>query len=196
MAQTTSVKFAGTGANHNDGGNTAWSNPTNIEGDATSTAATCAPGTNDHTSQRLRASNFGFEIPTGATIVGVLAEMEVQSSNNSRWQETSIQLLVSGAESGNDKGGTSTWTTTKGFREWGGASDLWGLSLTPTIVNNSGFGLSHKGTRKINTVTASVFRVRITVYYTEGYSKKIMNVTNYAKVFGVVKANVKKVNGI
>jgi hypothetical protein len=164
-----STLFCGTGANSNDGGTTAWTNPTNIQGDTTTTAATCNIGTNPGTSQLLRATNFGFSIPAGATIMGVTAEIERSAANANRHFEDSIKLMKAGAEVGNNKSTGAAIPTTKGFGSYGGQNDLWGTTLIPSDVNNSGFGVSFKINRSSSqTTTTSVFRVRLTVEYTEG----------------------------
>lgn len=166
---STPANFAGTGANFNDGGTTAWTNPTNIQGDTTGTAATCNVATNGGTSQKLRASNFGFSVPTGATVMGVTVEIERQAANANRHAEDNIQLLKAGSESGTNKSTGAAIPTTKGFGTYGGPNDLWGNTLAPSDVNNSGFGVSFKILRNSSqTTTTSVFRVRVTVEYTEG----------------------------
>src|SRR5687768_12288944 len=97
---TLGPSFTGTGANFNDGGTTAWSTPTNIQGDTTGTAATCNIGVAAGTSQRLRASNFGFAVPSDATIDGITVEVENQAANTNRHAWSSVQLLIATAESG------------------------------------------------------------------------------------------------
>lgn len=162
--------FCGTGANNNDGGTTAWSTPTNIQGDTTSTAATCNIGANPGTSQRLRATNFGFSIPSAATILGITVEIERSAANANRHFEDTIQLMKAGSETGTNKGSSAVAIpTTKAFGTYGSSSDLWGTTLTDTDVNNSGFGVSFKINRNSSqTTTTSVFRVRITVEYSTG----------------------------
>ncbi len=164
--------FCGTGANNNDGGTTAWSTPTNIQGDTTGTAATCNIGSNPGTSQMLRASNFGFSIPSTATISGVTVEIERSAANASRHFENNIQLMVLGSEVGNNKSTGAGIPTTKGFATYGSSSDLWGIALTPSMISDPGFGVSFKISRSSSqTTTTSVFRVRITVEYaTNTYS--------------------------
>ena len=164
---TAGPSFAGTAANYNDGAPTAWSNPTNVQGDTTSTEATSSPANNTNT-QILRATNFGFSIPTASTINGITVEWEKScSGGNARIIDQGIQLLVAGEEAGADKSGVG-WTTTKAFASYGGVSDVWSASLTPAIVNATGFGASLKARRSSGAATtASVFRVRITVTYTE-----------------------------
>src|SRR5512144_396029 len=108
--------FCGTGANSNDGGTTAWSNPTNAQGDTTSTAATCSPGTAvGHTSQLLRLSNFSLSVPDGATVLGITVEIEKQASSNNRskWGTGGCRLLKAGSEVGSDLAAGATWSNAK-----------------------------------------------------------------------------------
>jgi hypothetical protein len=164
--------YAGTGANFDDGGVFAWTNATNIQGDTTGTKADCAvTGQDFDLSQRLRASNFGFDIPATATILGVLVEQERNfTGDGTNFVDSSVRLLVAGTEAGSDKGGGGgTYSNTKNIKEFGGAADTWGLSLTPAQVNASGFGVSFKGSRAgvAFDLTAHCYRVRITVTYAE-----------------------------
>lgn len=163
---TAGPTYTGTGANFNDGGLTAWSSPTNIQGDTTGTSATCNIATNNNASQLLRATNFGFSIPSTATIGGVTVEVERSAANANRHFEDVIKLMKAGAEVGTSQGTGVAIPTTKAFATYGGAANLWGTTLTPTDVNNSGFGFSFKINRSSSqTTTTSVFRIRITVTY-------------------------------
>lgn len=167
---TVGPTFAGTGASFNDGGTTAWTNPTNAQGDTTATAATCAPGSSiGNTSQRLRLSNFGLSVPTGATVLGITVEVEKQASanNRSKWGTNGCRLLKAGAEVGSDLAAGATWSNSKAFQTLGDAANLWGTTWTPAEVSASGFGVSLKTERtSASAVTDSVFRARITVTFT------------------------------
>jgi hypothetical protein len=163
-----SQAFCGTGANFNDGGTTAWSTPTNIQGDTTGTSATCNISAGGGTSQKLRATNFGFNVPVGATIMGITAEIEVQAANTNRHADNNVQLMKAESETGNNKGTGANISNSKGFMAYGGQNDLWGTTWTPSEVNNSGFGFSFKIIRTGTATTTSAFRVRLTVEYTEG----------------------------
>lgn len=158
--------FTGTGASFNDGGLTAWANPTNVQGDTTSTASTCGIGTNGGTSHRLRATNFGFSIPAGNTINGIMVEVEQSATGNNRHFWSSVKLLVAGTEVGTDQSDGSNITTTKAFKTFGSGSNLWGLTPTLAEVNASNFGVSFKIVRTGASATTSLYRCRITITYT------------------------------
>jgi hypothetical protein len=162
----TQTRYAGSGVNSDADGTTAWLNPANAEGDTTGTAATCAPATNGHISQQLRLSSYGFEIPDGSTINGILVEQERQASNNNRFFDHTVQLMIGGSPTGQNKSAGATYSNSKGNANFGGAADLWELTPTVAQINASGFGVMFKGVRTATgTVTASVFRVAITVDY-------------------------------
>jgi hypothetical protein len=162
----TGAVFTGTGANFNDGGNLGWTNPTNVEGDTTSTAATVQLGTNGHISQQLRCTNFGLSVPDGATIDGVLLSVELASANNSRQYEHTIQLLKAGTASGDNLSTGAVINNSKSTRDYGGSTALWGTSLSRADVIDSGFGALIKVVRSsAQATTTSIYRASITVFY-------------------------------
>jgi hypothetical protein len=166
-AATEGPFFAGTGANNNDGGTTVWTNPGNASGDTTGTAATVSPPSNGSTSQQLRLTNFGFNIPSGSEINGVNVEVEQQAANASRHRWNNVRLLIGGAESGTNLSDASAIPTAKGFKTFGSSSNLWGLTPSITDINATDFGVSLKIDRNSNqATTTSIFRIRITITYT------------------------------
>jgi hypothetical protein len=124
----------------------------------------------DKTSHRLRASNYGFSIPTGATITGILVEVYDNTTVDGAGDgcyDASVQLLIAGSETGTDKA-TFTYQTPVGWKSYGSSSDLWGLTPTVAQINASGFGVSVKygNASALATETISVDSVRITITYT------------------------------
>lgn len=164
---TQGPSFVGTGANFNDAGTTAWSNPTNAQGDTTGTAATSIAGASvNNTSQVLRLSNFGFTIPSDATIDGITVEIENSVANNNRIAWNNVRLMKALTEGGTNLSDAAALFT-KAFKTFGSGSNLWGNSLAPSDVNGTGFGVSVKVIRTATqAATASIFRARITVTYT------------------------------
>lgn len=155
------IKIAGTGADDATVGSITWSNTSNITL-ADDTYATAAV-TEDATSHYLKATNFGFAIPTWETINGIIVEIE-QKSSGSGLTENSIKIVKGGTISGNEKSTSATISTTEKYVTYGGVADLWGLTWTPADINDSTFGVvfaSHK--TGPGTVTTSVDTVRITI---------------------------------
>ncbi len=128
--------FPGTGENNAGIGATAWANPGNIVSDN----ATDASNTAAASSQYLVARNFGFAVPTGAAILGVTVRIEAAETSagsetlNAQLQDSSAALF--GSSKTNTINGTSPTVYT-----YGANNDLWGATLTPTIVNNANFGV-------------------------------------------------------
>lgn len=120
----------------------------------------------------LKVTNFGFAIPGGSTIDGVVVEIErAVSSADTGPKDSSVQLVKGGTISSTDKASASTWPTSDTYASYGGATDLWGLSLTDTDVNASDFGVAlsvYTNTPGKLSCAYFVDHIRITVYYTAG----------------------------
>lgn len=123
------------------------------------------------TSITLSLTNFGFAIPAGATIDGVVVEVERKVSSTARNpKDNNVQLIKGGASQGNNNASGAVWPTADAYATYGGAADVWGLALTVADVNASNFGVLVSVKRDAGakgTTTYSVDHVRITVYYTE-----------------------------
>lgn len=152
--------FPGTGANNAGIGATAWSTPTNITANDNN-VATCNAGAS---SQYLVASNFSFTVPAGATIKGIA--VKIGAAESSAGSETlSAQLqnesgTLFGSSKTNSIAGTGETVYT-----YGSISDLWGATLTPTIVNDTDFGVRFWFTTAHN---MTVDYVTVSVEYTVG----------------------------
>ncbi|MBX3580851.1 MAG: hypothetical protein KF810_03005 [Rhizobiaceae bacterium] len=161
----------GTGANNADAGNTAWSNPGNIT--TASDAAYAIVGlAKDTTSQYLHGTNCDFSaIPSGATIDGVEARVRKWSGGGPT--DHTIQLIVGGTRSGDNKSAGAAWaspSSTNVSYDYGGASDLWGLSLSRSDVVAVNFGLAVRAARvggSGGTVNIRVPYIQLKVHYTE-----------------------------
>lgn len=149
----------------------AWVNPTNVGADdgaeASITAATY--DLNDITEQ-LRCRSFGdFAIPAGATIDGILVEIEKHDNGTGGNVDFRVQLRGTAAELiGDNKADTVTnWPTNATIISYGGATDLWGLgaAATPDLINNSNFGVVISAQATANNTDAFIDFVRITVFY-------------------------------
>lgn len=126
------------------------------------------------TSWYLVVKNFGFSIPSGATIDGIVVEVERKADAgfsiiDSSSQTNAFKLLKSGSAVGNSKrDSVNYWPTSDTYKTYGGDSDLWGTTWTDSDINNVDFGLqlAFDNESKSN-IIGYVDYVRITVYYTE-----------------------------
>lgn len=164
--------IVGTGANDAAVGTRSWANPTRIQANDASEATATGVATSTVTSNYIKGTNFGFSIPTDATINGILVEWEKRASDNSTsfTVDNIVKLVIGGTVSGNNKADTTThWSITSTFVSYGGSSDLWGLSPTPSDINGSTFGavLACNMTSAGETITnANMDTLRITITYT------------------------------
>lgn len=123
----------------------------------------------------LKCTNFGFTIPTDAIITGVKAEVEGAYSGDG--DSADLDKLIKGGS----MGGTEYLfnlpenLSNEAYVTTGGTTNLWGNTLTPSDINNSGFGLAiwvwdtymilNEFYEPIGVVTTYIDHVRLTVYY-------------------------------
>jgi hypothetical protein len=129
----------GAGAGASTGSGTAWTNPGDIiDPDNYATITAAAHGT---TSQELKATDFGFAIPSGATIEGITVAFDEQVTGSApatgEVGEFQVQLLKAGTPVGTPKviDGTSTGTLVLGNN-----IDPWGTTWAYGDINNTNFG--------------------------------------------------------
>jgi hypothetical protein len=170
LGQTTvGPNNAGTGSNVNGPGTISWSNPGNI-----TTAGSPYPTasiTTHATSEYLEGTNYGFSIPSNATIVGIQVTINRYSSANSGGNsinDVTVSLIKGGAITGDNKATSTDWPTSFGTASYGGPSDLWGASWTYADINASNFGvaLSAYNQSGFSSRTAYVDYMQISVTYT------------------------------
>lgn len=137
----------------------AWSNPGNAAASDNAYATASSNGT-----QYLKATGFGFSIPTGATIDGIVVEWERKTSS-SGVTDKAVRIVKAGAVGSTDKSAAGDWPTTDTFKSYGGSTDLWGETWTAADINSANFGAAI-ATQSTLVRTNSVDSVRITVYYT------------------------------
>jgi hypothetical protein len=156
-------------------GSFSWNNPTNCLAEDGAMTHAGAFGGAGYT-QYLDSSGFGFSIPSGATIDGIVVEVKLRANINDYnfgIEDGSIRLLKAGTLAGSNKArGTGVrWSTVNTYVTFGGVADLWGTTWTDSDINNSGFGFSLLALVIDNAkggVYAYVDHIRITVYYTAG----------------------------
>ncbi|MBP7114464.1 MAG: hypothetical protein KBA40_03355 [Candidatus Peribacteraceae bacterium] len=147
-AAASSAKFAGTAADIDYAGGTfSWSDLTGVTADGGQVASTQAisgfgsgiPAITEY----LNATNFGFTIPDSATIDGVSVTLN-RGSCMTQVTDAVIQLTTtSSTPVGENKADmVTTWgQLASSTVSYGGATDTWGLALTPSIINNTSFGI-------------------------------------------------------
>lgn len=172
---TAGPNAAGTGANDTGVGTIAWTSPTNIYTDDGVVAQTQKSGSGIAYSNYLWATNFGFSIPSGATINGVAVSIQRYGSSTGatkRMIDNIVSLIKGGSVVGSNYASATTWPASDTAASYGGVSDLWGTSLTDSEVNASNFGVALSA--KFNYTAGKGFLrgyvdfISITVTYTAG----------------------------
>ena len=133
---------------------------------------------NAQTSHYLKATGFGFSIPSSATITGIKLEiMGVQPTEFARYADATVMLVKEGNITGDNKG-TSDGTTFSFISVYvpypvTSTTDLWGTTWAPSDINAPNFGaaLSMNCTDLLPNLgcndqgSFNVGHMRITVYY-------------------------------
>lgn len=149
-------------------GPTAWTNPNNSATSDNSYAVQSIFTPTFANTATLTLTNFGASVPSGATIDGIEITIERNAATAGRIKDLQVQLVKGGSASGTDKADTSTtYGTTDSTITYGGASDLWGNTLTQSDVNATNFGIVFRATTNSSTITAcNVDAIRLKIYYT------------------------------
>lgn len=122
FATTSGPNSAGTGANDTSFGSLAWTNPANATSSNNVYATRALSSSTD--SNYLKATNFGFSIPSGATINGITVEIERKAAALISATDVRVRIVKSDGTVGTttDKADTSiTWPTTDTFKTYGGS---------------------------------------------------------------------------
>ena len=154
------------------GGSYAWSSPSNILTSNDVRASVSVPGPGYIESNKLYITGFGFSIPSGATIDGILAEWEVYADSTGPGGTYPIGLTKNGTTIAADSGASKSIASGPPdiAQSQGGATDKWtggGYSgvWTDSEINASTFGLV-LGIYGTAAVTVSFDFARLTIYYT------------------------------
>lgn len=142
-----------------------WANPTNATASDDSRAvATLAAGESTY---YLKATNFGFSIPAGSTINGVVVQVEFSTDVDGNTFSAKVRLVKDGTIQGDTTLFFLSWGTTDSYVTYGSSSSMWGLTLDVDDINDSTFGASFFVSDIFDNVQVRVDHIRITVHYTE-----------------------------
>ncbi|KKR79970.1 MAG: hypothetical protein UU73_C0006G0026 [Candidatus Daviesbacteria bacterium GW2011_GWA1_41_61] len=171
---TSVTVYAGAAVDDSSNGGTlsAWANPSFAVGVSDASRATVT-SSGTAISHYLKATNFGFAIPSTATINGIMVEIQKLSSGGTKGSviDNRVSLIKGSVVTGVNYGTAANWPTSEGYTTYGSSVDLWSNSWTPADINdpnNFGVVLAAAGKVAGGTAdrTANVNTFRITVYYT------------------------------
>lgn len=154
----------GTVVNDSSYGYWEWVNPANAVSSNNSYAICyCDNGETNY----LKATGFGFAIPSGATINGVLVEVEGKGGAMQRG-DSHVQLVKAGSRAGTAITFPSDLSASDTTKSFGGASSLWGTTLSDSDVNSNSFGCALTVYSIGDYNQFDIDHIKITVTYTEG----------------------------
>lgn len=176
MASVT--KYAGGGSDDSSAGTQEWFFPEQATTNDGSTSFTDPPISGPEDTHYLRLTNFGFSIPTGSTIDGIVVEVYGRgrgwdgtfTNSNALANDVTAQLLAGGSMTGSNRASGGSLPIGS-FDSWqyGSTVDKWGTTWSVSTVNGAGFGfalqVNFQGTSG-DTAWFEVDWVRITVTYT------------------------------
>lgn len=167
------TKFAGTVADDATlGGTRAWVNPTNAQGAPDATSATMAVAAGSQ--HALKATNYGFAIPTDARIDGIVMTPYYSATPGTAliYIDATISLVRAGVvASSPSRSSAQTLPTAIAGVAHGGPLDNWDAAWTPADINLSTFGAAVRLQNPIGTSAFSCDAIAITVYYTRPQSE-------------------------
>ncbi len=120
----------------------------------------------NHTTHWLQATDFGFNIASGSTIVGIVASWNKNYGGCGMW-DNGVRIVKRGVIGSTDKSLGSLWPSGT-FIDYGGSTDLWGETWTTSDINATNFGAALSATQfpcGVGNSTPSIDNVKITVYY-------------------------------
>ena len=117
------------------------------------------------TTHYLKATDFGFSIPVGATISGIIVKIEKLGSNVA--SDHSVKIVKGGIVGGVEHSAGEALPAVKTYTTYGSAVDQWGLPWTPADINDVGFGVAYSAVLDPGLAwgPAGVDHISITVYY-------------------------------
>lgn len=152
------------------GSSASWNNPTNAQtSDATYTIATPDLLSNGDFTDLLEATGFGFAVPGGATIDGIVVEVEKRNTGSKDAKDANARIIQGGTVSGSARALAGKWPTVDTYLTYGSNVDLWGLTWTTAQINAANFGFAIAAKRTGggggNTIP-EINHIRVTVYFT------------------------------
>jgi hypothetical protein len=166
---SSSLQSPGTAADDSATGTVTWNNVDSAK--VSDNFYAYASFTSTATSHYLKMTNFGFSIPTGATIFGILVEKEQSLHQSDDYISDNIVSIVKadGSIGSTNKAIAGRWLFAESYISHGGSTDLWGESWTPADINDADFGVAISINGQLadlgSSSSARIDHVRITVYY-------------------------------
>ena len=144
-------------------GTAPWSNPSDAVSSNNVYAQAIVQPAPDDITEYLKATGFGFSLPSTAFIRGIQVEIE-RFSLLGFIQDHAVRIVKGGVIGSEDRSAGGAWPSVDTYASYGGSSDLWGETWSASDINSSGFGAALSGADTSADI-GSVDHIRITVSY-------------------------------
>jgi hypothetical protein len=144
-----------------------WQNPNNINQIAGETSDyVFKDAFGSRPTSTLVGRRFNFNIPLNATIDGLVVKVRKRVETAGKAKDRYIQFYNS-TFIGTNKASTTLYDSNYVTTEYGGPNDLWGLTLTPNMLNSDTFSLVMQATWVDNgAYNVYIQWMTVEVYYT------------------------------
>jgi hypothetical protein len=178
MADTDGPRDAGLGTNVTGIGTETWLTPENITQAGYPYATTSTLYHRHRFSNYLQGTQYGFAIPENAAITGieVIINRKANATNPSIL-DTAVNLVKAGAIVGDNKASLEVWPATFTIATYGGPTDLWGTTWTPSDINSADFGVAlavGRDNHNDGPRWATVDTMQIKVYYSDASTTTVV----------------------
>lgn len=183
-SQCTSTGFANASSFSTDNsiGVYNFSNPSNAQfSNNTRAVASSVIGILSGNTYYLKATGFNFSIPDYTSICGISLQVECRATNlllTAAVRDNDVRLVKNGVLSGDNYANAVNWGTTDSYSTYGGSCNLWGTTLTPSDVNDPGFGIAFSA-RIIALIaalpTVEIDHIRLEVHFNTALPVKLSN---------------------
>lgn len=110
--------------------------------DIDSAAVTSLSVANGTEHDRLVLDHFGFDIPSGATIEGIVITIRHAAGGAEEASDQRVRIVKAGAIGLTPREKPGFWPETLTDEDYGGTSDLWGEEWSPAEINSAQFGVA------------------------------------------------------
>ena len=150
---------------------TNWSNLGNVPtSDNLYAVADFADGTGDQYSNYLHLKDFGFSVDEFAVIDGI--ELSIEKRSVGSVSDFQVRVTYGETPDFTFPQNNGTWPSTDTNDTYGGSSDIWNRSWSPSEINGENFGIAIAAEGTLGSSAAFVDTASITIHYHIGFDEE------------------------
>jgi hypothetical protein len=183
-----------------------WNNLSNVEvQDGVAAYSVEALNSSSDNTTVLQLLGFGFNIPPGSTINGIVATVYrwcTRAGSGPQAVDAVVKLVQNGSIGGTNHASASLWPSGNTATTYGASNDSWGFSggnaWTPALINSPNFGIAiqvqiSETSGVLESVQANIDYIALKIYYTPtgGISQELqatnfgINIPGSASIVGI-----------